>query len=85
MTDIVERLCYFSRELENGFDLSSDQHTLLANAAAEITRLRAALEESVKLQSHYALFLNYHDGCNRLQFKSADEWLARLEALKAKP
>lgn len=42
---------------------------------------REALEESVKLQSHYAMLLNMYDGGTRIEFKSADEWLARLQSL----
>lgn len=44
-----------------------------------IAQLWRALEESVKLQSHYALLLNSHDCGRRMQFASADEWLARLD------
>lgn len=40
--------------------------------------LRRALEESVKLQSHYAKLLNMHDGGTRLQFENASAWLDRL-------
>lgn len=40
--------------------------------------LRAALEESVKLQSHYAELLNMHDGGQRMCFDDADAWLERL-------
>lgn len=42
---------------------------------AEIEELREALEESVRLQSHYALLLNMYDGGKRLTFASADEWI----------
>jgi hypothetical protein len=38
-----------------------------------------ALDESVKLQSHYANLLNMYDGGERMQFKTADEWMKRLE------
>jgi len=31
-----------------------------------------------KLQSHYAALLNMHDGGNRLQFTTAEDWIARL-------
>lgn len=41
-----------------------------------------ALEESVKLQSHYASILNDYDGGARIQFKDANEWLYRLRALQ---
>lgn len=40
-----------------------------------------ALEESVKLQSHYAELLNMYDGGARRVFKNATEWLDRLEEL----
>lgn len=48
----------------------------------EVEKLRAALEESVKLQSHYATNLNAWDGGLRLRFVDADDWLSRLGALK---
>jgi len=37
-----------------------------------------ALEESVKLQTHYAELLNMHDGGERIGFKSVDAWIDRL-------
>lgn len=40
-----------------------------------------ALEESVKLQSHYAGLLNDYDGGWRMQFKSALEWIERLREI----
>jgi hypothetical protein len=40
--------------------------------------LRIALEESVKLQSHYAVNLNLWDGGERIGFKDADAWISRL-------
>jgi len=40
-----------------------------------------ALEESVKLQSHYAELINMHDGGQRMQFKDAKAWLDRLRQL----
>ncbi len=43
-----------------------------------------ALEESVKLQSHYAKLLNMHDGGRRLEFKDANEWRQRLKMLREK-
>jgi hypothetical protein len=51
-------------------------------AEAESERLRAALEQSVKLQSHYAGLLNDWDGGHRLRFASADAWLERLAATR---
>jgi hypothetical protein len=41
-----------------------------------------ALEQSVKLQSHYAELLNAHDGGQRIGFDGAGEWLARLQLLR---
>jgi len=48
----------------------------------EVARLREALDESVRIQSHYAILLNEYDGGKRLIFKSSTEWIERLEALK---
>ena len=41
-----------------------------------------ALEESVKLQSHYAAILNQYDGGKRICFPSVDAWLDRLKEMK---
>jgi hypothetical protein len=46
---------------------------------AKIDALERALEESVKLQSHYAGLLNSYDGGTRLQFENAAHWLKRLK------
>ena len=43
-----------------------------------IERLRIALRESLRLQSHYAVLLNQHDGGDRRVFRSPDEWIGRL-------
>lgn len=43
--------------------------------------LCTALEESVKLQAHYARSLNDHDGGQRMAFESAAAWLERLATL----
>ena len=40
--------------------------------------LLIALRQSVKLQSHYASLLNMHDGGERVGFKDAEAWIARL-------
>lgn len=47
--------------------------------------LRVALEESVKLQSHYADLLNMYDGGKRMEFKGVDEWMARLMEIGTLP
>lgn len=53
----------------------------LSTMASEVIRYKAALEESVKLQSHYAGLLNAHDGGERIQFPNTDAWIERLETL----
>ena len=59
---------------------------LKLDAAEEIAKafpeIVMALEESVKLQSHYADQLNMHDGGNRIGFKCADEWIVRLREVE---
>ena len=45
---------------------------------AENDKLKIALSESVRLQSHYAGLLNTYDGGERIVFKNAREWLERL-------
>lgn len=40
--------------------------------------LMIALEESVRLQSHYAELLNMHDDGERLEFSCGRDWLERL-------
>lgn len=47
----------------------------------DIDALKIALEESVKIQSHYAKLLNMYDGGNRIGFKNTDEWIARLKKI----
>jgi len=50
----------------------------LIRATERADALRAALEESVKLQSHYASLLNQYDGGRRMTFANADAWCMRL-------
>lgn len=45
----------------------------------ELDQLKIALQESVKLQSHYGQLLNAYDGGTRLKFDSAEEWIKRLK------
>jgi len=47
-----------------------------------VHKLWEALEESVKLQAHYAKLLNDFDGGRRVVFKGAEEWLDRLDFLE---
>ena len=60
----------------------ADLEAQLATAELRISAAVEALEESIKLQSHYAGLLNTWDGGERLIFASAVEWLKRLAALK---
>lgn len=41
--------------------------------------IESALEESIKLQNHYAKLLNMQDGGYRLQFADASAWIQRLK------
>jgi len=44
--------------------------------------LYKALEESIKIQSHYAELLNIYDGGKRLCFSTIKDWLERLKVLE---
>ena len=75
---------------EETWDLSPNDHAALATVLADLRaaeadndRLRDALEQSVRLQAHYAELLNMDDGGKRILFANADAWLARLEACRA--
>jgi len=57
-------------------------HALDAKVAAATARLSVALEESVKLQSHYATLLNEYDGGRRATFADGAAWVARLVECK---
>lgn len=54
----------------------------LARARQRIALLEEALEESVQLQSHYAMLLNMYDGGKRIGFADAQAWIDRLHKLK---
>lgn len=56
----------------------------LAEARQERDELRSALEESVKLQAHYAVLLNMHDGGSRMPFDTVEAWMDRLREIKRK-
>ena len=47
----------------------------IEEAQADIRDLWAALEESVKLQSHYATLLNMYDAGERRAFDNAQAWV----------
>lgn len=44
----------------------------------QIENLTKALEESLKLQAHYAKLLNDYDGGHRLIFNTKEAWMNRL-------
>lgn len=48
-------------------------------------QLLHALEELVKLSSHYAQLLNQYDGGERFSFANAQAWLDRLDELGELP
>jgi hypothetical protein len=54
----------------------------LESLCAEVELLRTGLEESVKLQSHYAVLLNQWDEGHRRQFPTGEAWLQRLFELR---
>jgi len=56
-------------------DLQIESAETIARAFPDLV---TALEESLKLQSHYAELLNMHDGGERIGFSSADAWIERL-------
>lgn len=56
----------------------------IAFLTEENEKLREALKESVRLQSHYAGLLNSWDGGQRLQFEDEEAWLKRLADLRAR-
>ncbi len=60
---------------ENGFGYTEIVYCALH---AQAPAMREALDESVKLQSHYAELLNQWDGGQRIIFKDAAEWMTRL-------
>jgi hypothetical protein len=43
-----------------------------------IKTLSIALEESLRLQRHYAELLNRYDGGQRMIFETTESWIARL-------
>jgi hypothetical protein len=57
-------------------------HAVDAARVSTIGELRKALDESVKLQSHYAQLLNGYDGGQRMEFASADAWIERLRVCR---
>lgn len=77
----MEELC---RQMDGTIRVAAEalkRANSLAESTLEPQSLSIALEESVKLQSHYASILNQYDGGQRLQFDCAERWLRRLALL----
>lgn len=55
-----------------------DADKIIADLYGQVEELRCALEQSLKLQSHYAALLNMYDGGTRMQFKTVEAWMKRL-------
>lgn len=58
---------------------------IVAKQERRVADLIVALDESLKLQSHYAELLNMHDGGQRKGFKNTAEWIARLRVTRVLP
>jgi hypothetical protein len=71
---------YTKRETRERARHNERVDAMLAAAEALVTASNA-LEESVKLQNHYAELLNCHDCGQRMQFASGSAWIARLQEL----
>ncbi|HWX30133.1 MAG TPA: hypothetical protein VNZ53_22185 [Steroidobacteraceae bacterium] len=68
--------------------MSDDLNGALADlerAETEIDTLRAALLESLILQSHYAVILNRFDAGERMTFPTVATWLERLHLIGKLP
>jgi len=78
----VRRL--WSGDIEYWRCLVSDRDKRIEAQSERLVVMEGALQQSVELQGHYAMLLNMYDGGRRIEFKSADEWLARLAVLAAK-
>lgn len=81
-SDPLEILNAIDRERGESF-IGMIQANQVQRLRTEIMALREALDESVRLQSHYAALLNDYDGGKRMRFNS-DTWLSRLRALREK-
>ena len=69
-------------ELEASQSLLLDVQKDCGKEKTELEIVRNGLEESVKLQSHYAGILNQYDCGERIIFQDAQQWLNRLQTLK---
>lgn len=74
-------LCLVLQQLHAPHSLDSLVDTVTALRGA-VSDLRSALEESLRLQAHYAKLLNMYDGGSRMVFGSVEEWLERLKEME---
>lgn len=72
----IETACYFYEVVK------MDEFSELNEVRDKVRFLLHALDESVKLQSHYAELLNAYDGGKRLSFPRTSDWLERLRKIK---
>lgn len=70
LNDHIAQMAPHQKEREGG--------RLLLESREAIRELYTALEESTRLQSHYAKLLNMYDGGERMQF-GANGWIDRLK------
>ena len=74
---------YGSADMEEddcGDYVKFDDYSLLQ---AKNARLKELLDESFKLQVHYAELLNMHDGGERIVFENIEQFEERLKTVKA--
>jgi len=55
------------------------------NIEVNYDELDHALQESVRLQAHYANLLNMWDGGKRAIFNSTNDWIKRLREMRKEP
>lgn len=81
---VVQECHIEATSLKYAVEALKHYRTQLAKDDGEQTELHLALEQSLKLQSHYAKLLNMHDGGKRRGFASVDAWLNQFRKLKTK-
>lgn len=87
VTNVLDILRSSPRLMKLYDEVMEDARSALAIAdeTSGFGELRRALDESVKLQSHYAACLNDLDGGRRMLFGSSQEWIDRLALLEKSP
>lgn len=69
------------QDAEMAADCEAELRGLVRDLTTALENRNRALEESVKLQSHYAVLLNVIDGGRRLTFDCGQDWIDRLRYL----